>query len=253
MIYIKNAEEIEKMRESNRIIAVVLNELKEIVQPGVSTYQLNKKAEEIIRDEGATPAFKGYSIPGLQPFPAALCTSVNSYIVHGIPSKKAVLKEGDIIGIDVGTYKNGYHGDGAWTYAVGEISDKTRKLLDVTYQALLKGIENALAGNRLGDISFAIGSHVSRNGYYVADNLTGHGIGRQLHEEPMIPNFGKKGRGVRLAEGMTLAIEPMVNIGTNRVLEKGWEYMVADGTLSAHFEHTILITDNKPEILTKIR
>ena len=253
MIYIKNAEEIEKMRESNRIIAVVLNELKEIVQPGVSTYQLNKKAEEIIRDEGATPAFKGYSIPGLPPFPAALCTSINSYIVHGIPSKNAVLKEGDIIGVDVGTYKNGYHGDGAWTYAVGEISEKTQNLLDVTYQALLKGIENAMSGNRLGDISFAIGSHVSRNGYYVADNLTGHGIGRHLHEEPMIPNFGKKGRGVRLAKGMTLAIEPMVNIGTNRVLEKGWEYMVADGTLSAHFEHTILITDNKPEILTSIR
>jgi len=251
MITIKNNSEIAKMRESNRIVGLLLHKLDEIIIPGISTYDIDKFADELIRNEAGKPAFKGYSVPGLPPFPAAVCSSVNSCIVHGIPSKKKILNEGDIIGIDVGVYKDGYYGDAAKTFQVGEISEQAIALMTATREALSRGISQARDGARVGDISHAIGSYVMSQGYFVADNLTGHGIGTSLHEDPIVPNFGVKGKGPRLRKGMTIAIEPMVNIGTNRVIENGWEFFVADGSLSAHYEHTILITDNEAELLTK--
>lgn len=239
------------MRESNRIVGLLLHKLDAIIKPGISTYDIDKFADELIRNEAGKAAFKGYSIPGLPPFPAAVCSSVNSCIVHGIPSKKKILGEGDIIGIDVGVYKDGYYGDAAKTFQVGEISEQAIALMAVTREALKRGISQAKDGARVGDISHAIGSYVMSQGYFVADSLTGHGIGTSLHEDPVVPNSGVKGKGPRLRKGMTIAIEPMVNIGTNRVIENGWEFYVADGSLSAHYEHTILITDNEAELLTK--
>jgi len=250
MISIKNNSEIAKMRESNRIVGLLLHKLRKYVVPGVTTLELSKIAEDIIRSEGGKPAFKGYSVPGLSPFPAAVCTSVNSCIVHGIPSKSTVLIEGDIIGVDVGVYKDGYYGDAARTYLVGEISAEAKALLAITQEALELAIDAAKVGNRIGDISSAIGDFASANGYHVADDLTGHGIGKALHEDPMIPNFGNAGKGPRIRKGMTLAIEPMFNVGTSHVQEKGWEYFTLDGSLSAHFENTILITDGESEILS---
>lgn len=220
------------------------------IVPGITTWELDRIAEDFILSQGAAPAFKGYVVPGLKPYPKAICTSLNHCIVHGIPTKKIILKEGDIIGIDVGVLKNGFYGDAAKTFCVGQISEKTGDLLKITLEALDKGIAQAIDGARVGDISDAIGSYVHAKGYYVADNLTGHGIGRKLHEEPIVPNDGKKGKGPRLRQGMTLAIEPMVNVGTNQVIEKGWEYFVKDGSLSAHFEHTIAITSAEPELLS---
>jgi methionyl aminopeptidase len=250
MVYIKSEDEIRKIREASRIVGLLLDALKDRVKPGVNTMELDRYAEEFILSEGGTPAFKGYRVPGLPPFPGSLCTSVNSAIVHGIPSEKVILKDGDILGIDVGVIKDGYYGDAAWTYAVGTVSPEAKQLMAVTQKALELGISAALPGKRVGDISYAIGSYVQEQGYFVADDLTGHGVGKELHEEPMIPNWGKKDRGLRLQQGMTLAIEPMVNVGTNRVKEKGWEFFVADNSLSAHFEHTILITNDQPIILS---
>ncbi len=250
MIYIKTPAEIEKMRKSCHIIGELLDALETIIRPGISTLEIDKFAEDFIGSRGGKPSFKGYRVDGLPPFPGSICASVNEQIVHGIPSAKKILQDGDIIGIDVGVVLDGYNGDAARTYKVGKISAEAEELLQVTKEALERGISAAIPGNRVGDISYAIGSFVAFRGYYVADNLTGHGVGRNLHEEPQIPNTGKPGSGPRLSAGMTLAIEPMVNIGTNRVLENGWEFKVADNSLSAHFEHTILVTDNKPEILT---
>jgi len=250
MIYIKTPAEIEKMRKSCRIIGELLEALETIIRPGISTLEIDKFAEDFIGSRGGKPSFKGYRVDGLPPFPGSICASINEQIVHGIPSAKKILQDGDIIGIDVGVVLDGYNGDAARTYRVGKISAEAEELLQVTKEALERGISAAIPGNRVGDISYAIGSFVAFRGYYVADNLTGHGVGRNLHEEPQIPNTGKPGRGPRLSAGMTLAIEPMVNIGTNRVLENGWEFKVADNSLSAHFEHTILVTDDKPEILT---
>jgi len=250
MIYIKTPAEIEKMRKSCRIIGELLDALETIISPGISTLEIDKFAEDFIGSRGGKPSFKGYRVDDLPPFPGSICASVNEQIVHGIPSAKKILQDGDIIGIDVGVVLDGYNGDAARTYKVGKISAEAEELLQVTKEALERGISAAIPGNRVGDISYEIGSFVAFRGYYVADNLTGHGVGRNLHEEPQIPNTGKPGRGPRLSAGMTLAIEPMVNIGTNRVLENGWEFKVADNSLSAHFEHTILVTDNKPEILT---
>lgn len=240
------------MRASCAIIGELLDTLGTMIVPGASTYDLDAFAYEFIVNRGAKPAFKGYTVPGLNPFPGTLCTSLNSGIVHGIPSKEVILKEGDIIGIDVGAVKDGFYGDAARTYAVSAISTEAQRLMQVTMDALKAGITVAMAGNRVGDISHAIGSYVGSMGYYVADDLTGHGIGKNLHEEPQIPNFGTPGRGLRLQPGMTLAIEPMVNVGTNRVREKGWEFFTADGSLSAHFEHTILVTESEPVILTRM-
>ncbi len=251
MIYIKSPSEVTKIRKASQIIGELLDTMASMISPGISTWELDKFAESFIRERGGKPAFKGYKIPGLKPFPGTLCTSPNSCIVHGIPSKKVILKEGDIIGIDVGVVKEGYYGDAARTYAVGQISAEAAKLMAVTRTALAKGIQAAVDGSRVGDISYAVGSYIASQGYFPADDLTGHGVGRELHEDPQIPNFGRAGYGPRLAAGMTLAIEPMVNIGTNRVIEKGWEFFVADGSLSAHFEHSILVTDAEAEILTK--
>jgi methionyl aminopeptidase len=250
MIICKSSSEMNIMRESCQIVGLLLKALEDLIKPGISTLDLDAFAYDFIVSRGGTPAFKGYTVPGLGPFPGTLCTSVNAGIVHGIPSSKVILQEGDIIGIDVGVSKDGYYGDAARTYKVGEVSASADNLMRVTLEALRLGIAAATPGNRIGDISFAIGSFVSQNGYFVADDLTGHGIGQNLHEEPQIPNSGMSGRGPRLQPGMTLAIEPMVNIGTNRVREKGWEFYTADNSLSAHYEHTILVTETLPEILT---
>jgi methionyl aminopeptidase len=251
MIHIKSAPELIKMRASCQIVAELLDALAGKIVPGVNTLELDQFAFDFIASRGGRPAFKGYTIPGLGPFPGTLCTSVNAGIVHGIPSEKVVLREGDIIGIDVGACKDGFYGDAARTYAVGAISGEAKDLMRATEEALRLGISEARPGNRVGDISHVIGEFIRQKGYYVADSLTGHGIGRDLHEDPQIPNAGPAGRGPRLKAGMTLAIEPMVNIGTNRVTERGWEFFSADNSLSAHFEHTILITDEQPEILTQ--
>lgn len=251
MIYLKSPSEIEKIRKACQVVGELLDVLTPMIQPGISTLELDKYAESFIRSHGGKPAFKGYKIPGLKPFPGTLCTSPNSGIVHGIPSKSVILKEGDIIGIDVGVVKDGYYGDAARTYAVGTISEAASALLTATEEALRIGISKAVEGARVGDISAAIGDFIAARGYFPADDLTGHGVGRELHEEPQIPNSGRYGYGPRLQAGMTLAIEPMVNIGTNRVIEKGWEFFVADGSLSAHFEHSILVTNGAAEILTK--
>ncbi|MCB5246511.1 MAG: type I methionyl aminopeptidase [Candidatus Cloacimonetes bacterium] len=251
MIILKSPAELQKIRAACHIIGELLNELADRIVPGISTWDLDAFAYDFITARGAKPAFKGYKVSGLPPFPGTLCTSPNSGIVHGIPSKQVILREGDIIGIDVGVIKDGYYGDAARTYQVGKISSAANRLLEVTSEALRRGIAAARPGNRVGDISHAVGSYVQEQGYFVADNLTGHGVGCALHEEPQIPNSGKPGRGPRLDSGMTLAIEPMVNIGTNRVSEKGWEFFTADGSLSAHFENSILVTDDQPEILTQ--
>lgn len=252
MIFIKSPGEIKKMRQNCLIIARLLESLHELIKPGVSTWEIDSFADSFIRKQGAVPSFKGYTVPGLPPFPGAICASVNYVIVHGIPSKNVILKDGDILGVDVGVYMDGYHGDAAYTYVVGNVSELAQKLLQVTQKSLGIGISAAVAGNRVGDISASIGEYVAANGFYVADNLTGHGIGRELHESPQIPNSGQRGKGPRLQKGMTIAIEPMVNVGTNHVHEQGWEFSTADNSLSAHFEHTILITDGQPEILTRI-
>ncbi|HOD17845.1 MAG TPA: type I methionyl aminopeptidase [Candidatus Cloacimonadota bacterium] len=252
MIYLKSPEEVNKIRQSCRIVAMLLAEVEPLIRPGISTWEINEFAEKFIREQGAYPSFKGYRVPGLPPYPDALCISINDEIVHGIPSKEKILQEGDIVSIDAGAYLNGYHGDGAKTYAVGKVSEIAQRLLDVTKGALAAGIEKALAGNRVGDISHAIETYVRSKGFYPADDLTGHGIGRDLHEAPQVPNIGSAGKGPRLQKGMTIAIEPMVNVGTNCVKEQGWEFRTADNSLSAHFEHTILITDGQPEILTSL-
>jgi methionyl aminopeptidase len=252
MIFIKNSAEMDKMRAANQIIARLFEKLESYVTAGISTWELDKIAEEFILSQGAKPAFKGYSVPGLYPFPNAICASVNHCIVHGIPSQANILKDGDIIGIDVGVYKDGFYGDAARTFRVGNVSEHVEKLLAITKEALDKGIAQAIDGSRVGDISHAIGSFVKENGYFVADDLTGHGIGKKLHEDPIIPNDGKKGKGPRLRKGMTIAIEPMVNVGTNQVIEKGWEYFVKDGSLSAHFENTIAITNAEPVLLSQL-
>ncbi|NWF52203.1 MAG: type I methionyl aminopeptidase [Nitrospirae bacterium] len=248
MIVLKSQEEIEKIEHACLIVARTLEAIKKLVQPGLTTLEIEDFADDFIKLHGGLPAFKGY-----RGYPASICTSVNNEVIHGIPSKR-VLKEGDIIGIDLGVYKNGFYGDGAVTVPVGKIEPDLQKLIKVTEEALYKGIENARLGNRVSDISHSIQEHVESQGFSVVRSFVGHGIGRQLHEEPQIPNFGPPGRGPRLMEGMTLAIETMVNAGVYdiHILEDGWTAVTADGKPSAHFEHTIVITLNGPRILTKI-
>ncbi len=250
MISIKSGSEIEKMREANKIVGDLLDYLEGQLHAGMSTWQINKISREFILDAGAKPAFKGYSVPGLPPFPGDVCTSVNDAIVHGIPSKKRILQDGDIIGVDVGTHLDGFYGDAARTYAIGEVSVADKRLMKITKEALDTAVAMARNGNRVGDLSAAIESVAIKNGYFPADYLTGHGIGRSLHEDPSIPNVGRKGTGARLKAGMTLAIEPMFNMGTNKIIENGWECLVADGSRSAHFEYTVLVTEDAAEILT---
>lgn len=247
MISIKSHSEIEKMREAGRITGLALVEISKHIKPGVSTAELDKIAFNFIKKQGATPSFLHYN-----GYPASICASVNDAVVHGIPSKEKILKEGDIISIDVGAYKNGYHGDAARTYPVGKISDEAERLIRVTKQSFFEGIKHAVHGAKLGDISAAIQEYVEDNGYSVVRDLVGHGIGRNMHEDPSVPNFGHHGRGVRLAAGMALAIEPMVNAGEYDicVLDDDWTVVTEDGSLSAHYENTVIITRGEPEILT---
>ncbi len=252
MIYVKSTHEIELIRESSRIVAEVLKLVGAQIKPGVTTIELDRFAEEYIRSFGGVPAFKGYGSQKDNLFPATLCTSIDAEVVHGIPGKRT-LKEGEIISIDVGVKKDGYFGDGAWTYGVGEITSEKRRLLKVTEESLYKGIEKAVSGNRVHDISSAVQRHVEANGFSVVRELVGHGVGRELHEGPNVPNFGKAGTGPELKTGMTLAIEPMVNYGGYDVTMEpdGWTVVTRDGMPSAHFEHTIAIIDGHPEILTR--
>ena len=246
-VSIKSEKEIELMRVSCKNLSVMFDELEKIIKPGISTWEINKVGEEIIRDFGCIPNFKNY-----EGYPASICTSVNEVVVHGIPSKKRILKEGDIISLDAGMIYKGYHSDAARTFAVGEISKEARQLVDVTRQSFFEGIRYAKAGNHLNDISKAIGAHAAKYHYGIVRDLVGHGIGTHLHEDPQIPNFPQKRRGVRLMPGMTLAVEPMINLGRADVawLDDEWTVVTMDGSLSAHYENTILITDGDPEILT---
>lgn len=249
MVTIKSKHEIEKMRRAARVVAETLLRVKEMIEPGVSTLDLDQAAEEFIRAQGMTPSFKGYL--GYQ---HTLCTSVNEEVVHGIPSARRVLKAGDIIGVDCGAIFEGYHGDSARTFAVGSIGAEEGRLLEITQQALEKGIAEMVPGQRLYDIGAAIQEIVESQGLSVVREYVGHGIGTKLHEDPQIPNYGKRGTGMRLKAGMVFAIEPMVNLGTEqtRVLEDGWTVVTQDGKFSAHFEDTAIITENGPEILTRI-
>ena len=253
MITLKKEADLQYMRKAGKIVADVLDMIAEMVRPGISTGDLDEAAEELIRAAGATPAFKGYSVPGISsPFPAAVCASVNEEIVHGFPSKRRILAEGDILSIDVGTCYSGYYGDAAFTYAVGTITTEREKLLTVTRQSLEKAIESARAGNTLGDIGHAVESWVSPRGYGLVRDYSGHGIGTHLHEPPQVPNYGRPGRGITLKPGMTLAIEPMVMTGKEDVVvgDNQWLVLTADRSDAAHFERTVLIRDGEPEILT---
>lgn len=251
MILIKSRSEIEYIRESCKIVAETLQLMKRYTKPGVTTLELDRIAEDYIRSNDARPAFKGYSQAGSFDFPGTICSSVDDEVVHGIPGNR-VLQEGEILSVDVGVEKKRYFGDAAVTIAVGNISDTKQKLMEVTEKSLYLGIEQAVEKNRLGDISFAIQNYVDSFGFGIVKDLCGHGCGRYLHEEPQIPNYGKKNSGIVLKNGMTLAIEPMINAGTYKVevAEDGWTVFTADGEPSAHFEHTIAIIDGKPEILT---
>jgi methionyl aminopeptidase len=251
VIYIKTKKEIDLIRESCKIVAETLQLIKANVKPGITTRELDRIAEDYILSNGATAAFKGYSQAGAVDYPGSICTSIEDAVVHGIPGER-VVKEGEIISLDVGVYKNGYFGDGAISVAVGEINAEKRKLLDVTEKSLYIGIEQAVANNRVHDISSAIQNYVEFNGFSVVRVLCGHGVGKYLHEDPSVPNFGKKGTGPKLRNGMTLAVEPMVNMGRQEVKTDpdGWTVLTIDGLPSAHFEHTILISNGKPEILT---
>ncbi len=248
MIILKSPNEIEKLSRACRIVAETLEALEVMVKPGVTTKEIELFVEKMVNAKGAVPAFKGY-----RNYPSSVCTSVNDQVVHGIPSA-LVLEDGDIISIDLGVYLDGYYGDAAVTLPVGTVSPLAERLIKVTEDALSIGIERAKEGNRISDISYAIQRHVEMNGFSVVRAFVGHGIGRSLHEEPQVPNYGDPGRGPRLREGMTLAIEPMVNAGSYEItiLDDGWTAVTADGSLSAHCEHTIAIMRNGPRILTKM-
>ncbi len=246
MIHLKSKEEIEIIRESALLVSKTLGLMAELLEPGVSTLELDKKAEEFIRDHGGVPGFLG-----LYDFPNTLCMSPNEQVVHGFPNNDP-LKEGDIISIDCGVKMNGFYGDHAYTFAVGEVKPEIEQLLKVTKESLYLGIEECKAGNRIGDIGFAIQHHAEKHGYGVVRELVGHGLGRTMHESPEVPNYGKRGRGAKLKEGMVLAIEPMINLGGRSIkqLADGWSIVTADGRYSAHFEHDVAIVDGKPDILS---
>jgi methionyl aminopeptidase len=247
MITLKSNREIELMKEAGRIVALTHRKIAEAIAPGVSTLDLDQIAEKVIIENGATPSFKGYN-----GFTGSICASINNVVIHGIPSKKIILKKGDIISIDIGANYKGYHGDSAMTHGVGEISELKQKLIDVTRESLYAGLALAKPNNRLSDISHAIESYVLSKGFSVVKDFTGHGVGQNLHEDPMIPNYGNPGTGPILRPGMTLAIEPMVNIGTEavKILSDNWTTVTRDGKDSAHFEHSIVITEDGYQILT---
>lgn len=250
MILLKSETEIRKIRESAQLVSLTLAEVAKKVEPGIETGMLDRIAEEFITKKGAKPAFKGYGHK-TNPFPATLCISVNDHVVHGIPGS-TVLKDGDIVSIDCGVNKDGFFGDSAYTFIVGDVDESTMKLLKTTMISLYKGIEHAIHGNKVGDISHAVQSYCEEKGYGVVKDLVGHGFGRYLHEDPSVPNFGKRGRGPRLRDGMTLAIEPMINAGTFKVktLKDGWTIATADGLKSAHYEHDIVVREGRAEILS---
>ena len=248
MIVLKTGRELKVMREACRISAKALKLAGSAVEPGVTTAELDKIAEKYILSQGAVPNFKNYN-----GYPATACISINNEVIHGIPSKKRVIQAGDIVSIDLGAKFEGYHGDNAATFACGDVSAEAKRLMDTTRESLYEGISAAVSGGRLGDIGAAIQQYVEKRGYSVVRQFVGHGIGTQLHEAPEVPNFGTQGRGIRLMPGMTLAIEPMINIGHYdvKVMPDGWTVLTKDGSLSAHFEHTIVITPDGPQIMTK--
>lgn len=251
MILIKTKKEIEYIKESCRIVAEVLQLIKRYAKPGITTLELDRIAEDYILSNNARAAFKGYSQAGSFDYPGSICSSIDDEVVHGIPSNR-ILKEGELLSIDVGVEKNNYYGDAAITIAIGNVSEEKKKLMDVTEKSLYLGIEQAVAGNRIGDIGNAIQSYVESFGFSVVRDLCGHGVGKHLHEDPQIPNYGKKGTGALIKNGMTFAIEPMINMGSYKVFvdKDGWTIKTMDGMPSAHFEHTIAVIDGKPEILT---
>ena len=255
-VHKKSREEIKLMREACRITSLVYKEIEKIIKPGMSTLELDNFADKIIRENGGIPAQKGYpsGMKGVPAFPATLCISINDEVIHGIPSSKKIIKDGDVVSIDLVVYKDGFNGDAARTFIVGNGSSEAKKLVDVTKQAFFEGIKYAKPGNRIGDISHRIGEFVESNGFNVVREFQGHGIGREMHEDPGIPNYGKAGRGIRLEPGMTLAVEPMVIAGRRDIYQDydGWTILTQDGSLSAHYENTILITEKEPEILTLV-
>ena len=240
------------MRRANQLVGKTLGELAKHIKPGVTTLQLDKIADEFIRDHGAIPTFKDFPNPYGAPFPASICTSVNDAVVHGVPNNETVLKDGDIISIDCGTLLDGFNGDSAYTFCVGEVSEDVKKLLRTTREALYLGIENAVAGRHLGDISSAVQDHCEKEGYGVVRELTGHGIGREMHEDPQVPNYGRRGNGVLLKAGMCIAIEPMITMGDRSIymMPDRWTIRTRDGKPAAHCEHTIAIRQGKAEILS---
>ena len=254
MVNIKNNKEIEKMKEASRVAHLAQKAIEAAIKPGISTWELDIIAEKVMRENGAIPAQKGYpsGVRGVPNFPATICASVNDVVIHGIPSKREILHEGDIVSVDLVAYKDGFNGDCARTYFVGKVSNEAKRLVEITKQSFYEGIKFAKKGYRLGDLSNAIGTFIEKNGYSVVREFQGHGIGKEMHEDPGIPNYGKAGRGIRLEPGMTLAIEPMVIMGKPNILEldDGWTIITEDGSLAAHYENTILITENEPEILT---
>ena len=251
-IYLKTEDEIELMRQANQLVGKTLGELAKHIKPGVTTLQLDKIADEFIRDHGAIPTFKGFPNPYGGPFPASICTSVNDAVVHGIPNADTVLKEGDIISVDCGTLLNGFNGDSAYTFCVGEVSEEVRKLMKTTKEALYLGIENAVAGKHLGDISSAVQEHCEAQKYGIVRELTGHGIGREMHEDPQVPNYGRRGNGIMLKAGMCIAIEPMITMGDRAIWmdTDRWTIRTRDGKPAAHYEHTIVVRRGKAEILS---
>ena len=251
-IFLKTEDEIELMRRANRLVGLTLAELALHIKPGVTTLQLDKIAGEFIRDNGATPTFKGLPNPYGGPFPANICTSVNDVVVHGVPNAKTVLREGDIIAIDCGTLLEGFNGDSCYTFCVGEVSQEVKRLLATTYESLYKAIEVAVAGHHVGDIGSTVQDYCEKRGYGIVRELTGHGIGRKMHEDPMVPNYGRRGNGTLLKEGMCIAIEPMVTMGDKAVVlaPDKWSVLTRDHRPAAHYEHTIAIRRGKSEILS---
>ena len=254
MVTIKSKKEIELMKQACKVVALTYQELEKYIKPGISTLELDQIAEKTMRSLGAIPAQKGYNpgIKGVPKFPSSICVSINDEVIHGIPSKHRILKEGDIVSIDTVALKDGFNGDAARTFIVGNTSKENKRLVDVTKQAFFEGIKYAKPGYRIGDVSHAIGEYVHSQGFSVVREFQGHGIGKEMHEDPGIPNYGKAGRGIRLEPGMTLAVEPMVIQGKPNILEldDGWTIISEDGSMTAHYENTILITEKEPEILT---
>lgn len=252
MIFLKTEDEIELLRQSNLLVGKTLAEVAKLIKPGVTTKELDKVAEEFIRDCGASPTFKGFSNQSGEPFPCSLCVSVNEEVIHGIPSDKVVLKDGDIVSIDCGTFMNGFCGDSAYTFCVGEVAKEIRELLKITKEALYMGIQNAIKGKRIGDVGYAIQRHCESHSYGVVREFVGHGVGREMHEDPQVPNYGKRGQGPMMKKGLCIAIEPMITLGSRQIVmsKDGWTVTTRDRKPAAHFEHTVAVGDGSAEILS---